>query len=145
MEGLLRRSGLDQYVEIDSAGTHDHCIGKPPFDHAVRACVSRGFAVANRSARTIRPGDFDHFDMMLAMDRGNLLFLRKICPTRSKHKIELLSAYGEFYHGLDVSDPFGHDKKAYDRALDVILDGCLGLTEFLRSQIDSRTGRSTSI
>lgn len=70
--------------------------------------------------------------MILAMDKSNLAALRAIAPTRCKHKIELLLEYGDKYHGREVPDPYGGDAKAFDLALDMIEDGCLGLAHLVR-------------
>src|SRR5438105_15891267 len=73
----LRNAGLEQEIEINSAGTHDYHAGKPPFPSAVELAKTRGYDITG-VARRIAPGDFDHYDMILAMDRANLAHLRTI-------------------------------------------------------------------
>ena len=135
-EGVLRRllgrEGLEREVQVASAGTHDYQVGKPPFPEAVDMAKKRGYDITGHISRTVGSGDFDHFDMILAMDRANLRHLRTIAPTRSKQKIELLLEYGDKFHGEEVPDPFRRDEKAYQLALDMIEDGCQGLVELLR-------------
>jgi protein-tyrosine phosphatase len=98
---------------------------------AVDAAKRRGYEIAHLVSRRISPGDFDNFDMILAMDRANITHLRTIAPTRCKQKIELLLEYGDKYHGKDVPDPYGGDEKAFDLALDMIEDGCRGVAELV--------------
>ncbi len=112
-------------------GTHDYHVGEPPFILAIDAAKRRGYEIAHLVARRVGQADLDHFDMILAMDRSNLSNLRTIAPTRCKEKIELLLEYGDKYHGKDVPDPYGGDEKAFELALDMIEDGCRGVTELV--------------
>ena len=133
-EGVFRsmvaRAGRTDF-EIDSAGTHDYQIGKPPFEMACKSAIKRGYEIAHLVARRISPQDFDHFDAILAMDRSNVANLRTIAPTRCKNKIELLLEYGDAYYGKDVPDPYGGSEKDFEIALDMIEDGCRGLVAYL--------------
>ena len=132
-EGVLRAYGAAKGLEIDidSAGTHDYHVGKPPFPLAVATAKRRGYDITRCVSRRIRPHDFDHFDFILAMDGKNIARLRTICPTRCKPKIELLLEYGDKYHGKEVPDPYGGEVKDFELALDMIEDGCKGLAKLL--------------
>lgn len=136
---LVAQGMSAESVVIESAGTHAYQAGKPPFELAVEAARSRGYELASRGARMVMASDFDRFDHILVMDRTNLSHLRTICPTRCKQKVELLLEYGETYHGKDVPDPYGRQPIAYQRALDMIEDGCRGLALLL-----SRTDRAAA-
>ena len=85
-EGVLRRllrdEQLSHSIEIDSVGTHDYHLGKPPYPAAADLARQRGYDIDHLVARKIKSADFDHFDLILAMDRGNLASLRSIAPTR---------------------------------------------------------------
>jgi protein-tyrosine phosphatase len=134
-EGVLRKMiaarGAGSAFDIDSAGTHDYYEGKPPFPHAVACAKARGYDLTHLVARRIRSHDFEHFDLILGMDRANLAALKAAAPTQCKHKIELFLEYGDKYHGSEVPDPFGGELKDFDRALDMIEDGCRGLADLL--------------
>ena len=129
---LVAQGGVRPEVQVDSVGTHDYHVGEPPFAAAVDAARRRGYEIEHLVARRISPGDFDHFDMILAMDRGNIVHLRTIAPTRCKSKIELLLEYGDKFQGKDIPDPYGGEAKAFETALDMIEDGCRGLVGLLR-------------
>ncbi len=134
-EGVLRKMlaerGARGPFRIDSAGTHDYHVGKPPFPMAMEAAKARGYEIAGLKARQVRPDDFDRFDRILAMDRANLSYLQRIAPTRAKRHIELLLEYGDKYYRKNVPDPFGDEMAAFEKALDMIEDGCSGLVEVL--------------
>jgi len=129
---MLARTGAKAAIEVDSVGTHDYHVGEAPFRLAVEAAGKRGYRIEHLVARSVGPADLDRFDMILCMDRANLVHLRTIAPTRCKQKIELLLEYGDKFHGKDIPDPYGGDSRAYDKALDMIEDGCEGVLELLR-------------
>jgi len=135
-EGVLKRllanQGLEKLVTVESAGTHDYHAGKPPFPSAVEAAKRRGYDITGSISRRVAPGDFDQYDMILAMDRLNLANLRAVAPTRSKQKIELLTEYGDKYHGQEIPDPYGGTEKQFETAFDMIEDACAGLVELLK-------------
>jgi protein-tyrosine phosphatase len=134
-EGVLRKilatRGVSQQFDVDSAGTHEYYSGKPPYPMAVATAKSRGYDITHLVARRIRAHDFEHFDVILAMDRSNVANLNTICPTRCKQKIELLLEYGDRFQGKDVPDPYGGEAKDFQLALDMIEDGCRGLADLL--------------
>ena len=132
LRGLLAQSGVEAAsIDVESAGTHDYQLGQPPYELAVKAAHGRGYEIAARAARPVSPSDFDRFDHILAMDRANLRHLQAICPTRCKHKVELLLEYGDAHHGQEIPDPYGGEARDYERALDMIEDGCRGLAAIL--------------
>ena len=134
-EGVLRKllaaAGAGSRIQVDSAGTHDYHIGKPPFPLAMERAKLRGYDLTHLLSRKIRGDDFEHFDLVLGMGREHLANLRQIAPTPYKHRIELFLDYGDRYHGKDVPDPFGGQAKDYDLVLDMIEDGCRGLGALL--------------
>ena len=134
-EGAFRRlmhaQGKASAFEAASAGTHDYHLGKPAFPTAMELAKLRGFDITQHVARRIKAGDFDHYDLILAMDKSNIASLRTIAPTRCKQKIELLLEYGDEFHGEEVPDPYGGEVEDFERALDMIEDGCRGLVKLL--------------
>jgi protein-tyrosine phosphatase len=128
---LVKRAGRQADFLIDSAGTHDYHVGKPPFAMSRECAARRGYAISHLVARRVSPQDFERFDALLAMDRSNVASLCTIAPTRYKNKIELLLDYGDEHYGKDVPDPYGRALKDFELALDMIEDGCRGLASFL--------------
>jgi len=129
---LLKDGGLEGQVEVDSVATHDYHEGKPPFAAATTAARHRGYQIEHLVSRRIKPNDFDHFDIIVAMDRMNLSNLKAVAPTRCKQKIELLTEYSDKYHGEEIRDPYGGKPRDYEVALDMIEDGCRGLVQLLQ-------------
>ena len=134
----VKGTGRHQEFLIDSAGTHDYHVGKPPYEKAIACATRRGYEIAHLLARRVGPQDFERFDAILAMDRSNVASLRTIAPTRYKNKIELLLDYGDKYYGKDVPDPYGRTDKDFELALDMIEDGCRGLAALMVRNVAAR-------
>ena len=71
--------GLD--VHLDSAGTGDWHIGKPPYGPMQDAARAKGYDLSNLRARQVSRSDFDQFDLVVVMDDDNLNDLAAIGPT----------------------------------------------------------------
>ncbi len=131
LRSMVARAARGSPLRIASAGTHDYHVGMPAFPAAVAASRARGYDLGGHLARRVGPGDFDAYDVILAMDRYNVAALGGLAPTRCKGKIELLLEYGERFHGEEVPDPYGGEVRDFERALDMIEDGCRGLVRLL--------------
>ncbi len=129
LRGMLARLRRDTAIEVASAGTHDYHVGMPAYPEAVEVAKLRGYDITGHVARQISPGDLDRYDLVLAMDKGNLAAVRAMTPTRYKEKVDLLLAYGDAFRGREVPDPYRRRLKDYERALDMIEDACRGLVQ----------------
>ena len=134
-EGVLRKmaadAGLQQYILIDSAGTHDYHVGEAPDPRAQAAARKRGYDLSRLRARRIELADFSRFDIILGMDFNNLEILQLLCPTEHNHKLGLLMGYSHSRAGSIVHDPYYRGSKDFDLVLAYIEDGCRGLLSSL--------------
>ena len=132
MRSLLREEGLDDQIEIDSAGTGGWHAGDPPDARATAAAARRGI-VLDGAARQVRPSDFEEYDLLLAADRENLADLRHIAPVGTQDKIRLLRSYDPEAHGdLDVPDPYYGGRDGFEHVLDMLERSCDALVAELR-------------
>jgi protein-tyrosine phosphatase len=140
-EGVMRRlvadAGLDGAVEVESAGTGGWHAGEPPDARATAAAARRGIALAG-AARRVTEADFEHFDLILAMDRENLGELRAIVPgQRARAKVGLLREFDPASAGgedLDVPDPYYGGARGFETVLDLVAAACTGLLDDLRAR-----------
>jgi len=128
MEKYILNNSLQDFIEVDSAGTGDWHIGHPPDPRATRAAEHRGYAIVSQKARQVAPSDFHEFDYILAMDRNNLNNLKDQCPGNHRHKIKLLLDYGQYSHDT-VPDPYYSGDQGFELVLDLVEDAC---TQLLR-------------
>jgi protein-tyrosine phosphatase len=93
MRALVREAGLQDRIELDSAGTGSWHVGSPPDPRAVAAAHACGISLYG-VARTVRQDDFEDFDLVLAMDSSNMRELRRLAPSRqARAKVRLLREF----------------------------------------------------
>ena len=129
---LVRQSGLDDVVTIESAGTHSFHDGEQPDRRAQAAAAKRGYEIADLVARKVDDRDFEDYDMILAMDWDNLSLLQHQAHKRHHHKIQLLMRFAGEHESATIPDPYQGTTQAFDQALDYIEDACSGLLEVAR-------------
>lgn len=134
MRKLVQEAGLQHRVTIDSAGTHDYCVGKPPHPQAQAVAQRRGYDLASIRARQLAATDFESFDLLLAMDRQNFSLLRGIASERQQPKISLLMNYARESSLTVIPDPYGRKPADFEMALNCIEDACSGLLDVLSQQ-----------
>ncbi|MHA0855263.1 low molecular weight protein-tyrosine-phosphatase [Paenibacillus sp. CMAA1364] len=74
----VKSKGLDNQISIDSAGTGDWHIGKPPHEGTRNILDQRGISYEGMMARQVTGKDFSDFDYVICMDESNLSNLRKL-------------------------------------------------------------------
>jgi protein-tyrosine phosphatase len=126
MRHLLAERGLEDEIEVESAGTGGWHAGSPPDARSTRAAAARGITLEG-AARQVTRADFEDFDLLVAMDRDNLADLRAIAPPGTEHKIRLL--LGE---GRDVPDPYYGGPHGFENVLDLVETACEQLLDELR-------------
>ncbi len=135
MRGLLREQGLEDVVEVDSAGTGDWHAGDPPDRRATAAAQARG-VLLDGAARQVARRDFDDFDVVLAADRSNLRDLRALAPPDARAEVRLLREFDPASAGapdLDVPDPYYGGDDGFEQVLDLVEAACRGLLDELRA------------
>ncbi|MDP1949809.1 MAG: low molecular weight protein-tyrosine-phosphatase [Nitrosomonas sp.] len=130
----VKAAGLEQFIEVDSAGTHSYHIGASPDKRAQAAAQQRGYEMHNLRARAVQSSDFDDFDYILAMDNDNLAILKDRCPRQLNHKLALFMQYSKSsssYH--EISDPYYGGTEGFENVLDRVETASQGLLEHIRS------------
>ena len=131
---VVRQQGLDEVVQIDSAGTHAYHIGDPPDPRAQAAALRRGVDLSTLRGRQATSRDIETFDYILAMDRQNLANLLAISPSGQDHKIRLFLEFAESRPEREVPDPYFGGSSGFDRVLDMIEEASAGLLEHIRRE-----------
>lgn len=115
-EAAFRRSasaaGLD--VEIDSAGTGDWHVGRPPDPRAQAVALRAGIDISGYRARQVATADFERFERIYALDADNLAGLRRLAPTGSRARLALLMDVVPGRAGQAVADPYFGDEAGFD-------------------------------
>jgi len=136
-EAMLRRkaheAGLDDRVEVDSAGTSDYHVDSPPDRRAVAHGERRGLHMQQLRGRRVERADFDRFDFILAMDEDNLADLERIRPAGSRAKVALLMSFAPEAGAREVPDPYQGGADGFEHVLDLTTAAADGFIASLRS------------
>ncbi|MNN34037.1 Low molecular weight protein-tyrosine-phosphatase YfkJ [compost metagenome] len=115
----VRQAGLEDLIEIDSAGTGDWHVGKAPDPRTRVAAMRRGYDLSSLRARQVDVLDFSRFDLVLAMDHANLADLRRLRGSAGKAELDLfLRRYGAAVD--EVPDPYYGGEAGFEQVLDLI-------------------------
>lgn len=133
-ESMVGREGLQEYIHVDSAGTHAYHIGEPPDSRSQQAALRRGIDLSAQRARKVRPEDFLEFDYVLAMDASNYEHLRELCHPDYEGRLRLFLEFAPQAVSHDVPDPYYGGAQGFERVLDLIELAAAGLLDELRSR-----------
>jgi protein-tyrosine phosphatase len=132
---LVEEQGLEEVIEIDSAGTHAYHVGAAPDDRAQEAASRRGIDMSSLVGRRVDHGDFYIFDYVLAMDESNEYHLREMAPAEEIHKIRLFLEFAPQRSEREVPDPYYGGHSGFEHVLDLIEDASEGLLADIKSRL----------
>lgn len=104
MKDLVGKAGLAGQFEIASAATSTEEIGNPVYPPARRKLAEHGIGCAGKTARQMTRADYDHYDLLIGMDRANLRNMTRLCGGDPAGKIHGLLDYTA--HPGEVADPW---------------------------------------
>lgn len=120
-EYLVKQQGLEGAIEISSSGTGNWHVGKPPDARMQATAKEHGVTMKSR-ARQFAAEDFNHLDLILAMDRSNEEDLRRLCPSPSvEKKLRLFRSFDpESQGGEDVPDPYYGGIDGFEQVFQIV-------------------------
>ena len=98
LKDMVRKRGIADRFEIDSAAVSREEIGNPVYPPAKREMAKHGVPCDGHAARQVTMEDYRHFDRIYYMDRSNAGFLARMLPA-DPEKIRPLLPH-------DVADPW---------------------------------------
>lgn len=127
MKKLVSDAKKSEGFEIASAATCTDELGNPVYSPAKAKLREKGIPFSERFARQMTRADYDYYDCIVAMDRGNVRQIRALVGGDPQNKVSLLMSYaGEC---RDVADPwYTGDFEATYRD---VLAGCIGILKSL--------------
>lgn len=126
---LVRQRGLEDRIEIDSAGTHAYHTGEPPDRRATATARKRGIELANLRARPVEPADYERFDYIVAMDRDNLDHLERGRPSSATARLHLFCAFAPDLDTDIVPDPYYGGPDGFEYVFDLVTRASDGLLD----------------
>lgn len=114
-EAVLRAEAPDW--EVDSAGTGNWHIGKPPYAPMQDAARRAGYELSDLRARQVQESDFPRFDLVVGMDAQNVSDLERLRPHNNQTPLVSLAEFdGE---AQEIPDPYF--TRDFEAALQLIM------------------------
>ena len=133
MKDLVRKAGLEDRFQIDSAATSTeeilNGVGNPVYPPARRELARHGISCGGKRAVLLRKPDYDRYDLIIGMDHNNLRNMQRILGDDPDQKIKLLLDYTDLPG--DIADPWYSGD--FEQTWDDIIQGCKAL---LREQTE---------
>ena len=115
----LAEHGLDERVVVDSAGTGGWHVGIPWTSGRCGRWPTHGYDGSAHRARQFTAGWFDRYDLVLAMDRDNLSFLRRLAPEGVE--VRLFRSFDPAAPaGAEVPDPYYGGPEGFEQVLRLV-------------------------
>lgn len=131
MNHLIEQANLRDEIVCDSAGTSSYHIGSPPDRRMTQTANQRGIAMAGK-ARQFKREDFEQFDLILAMDQENYENILYLDPSgKYRNKVKLMCEFCRHHSLKEVPDPYYGGSEGFNQVIDLLLDSCEGLLEFI--------------
>ncbi|WP_442816367.1 low molecular weight protein-tyrosine-phosphatase [Streptomyces sp. NBC_01233] len=136
----VARAGLEDLVEVDSAGTGGWHEGDGADPRTVSVLGAAGYEQDHR-ARQFRSAWFERLDLVIALDAGHLRDLRALAPTpQDAAKIRLLRSYDPAAAAeSDVPDPYYGSLDGFEECLELVEAASPGLLDAVREALKEHT------
>ena len=131
MKETVKRAGVEEQFEIESAATSTEELGNPVYPPARRKLAEHGIRCDGKTARQMRREDYDRFDLLIGMDSFNLRNMRRIVGGDPEGKMRLLLDYTS--RPGEVDDPWYSGD--FDATWRDVTEGCEGLLKSLRDKL----------
>ncbi|MEV6016581.1 low molecular weight protein-tyrosine-phosphatase [Streptomyces sp. f51] len=136
----VERAGLDELVEVDSAGTGGWHEGDGADERTVAVLEAGGYE-SGHAARQFQASWFSRLDLVIALDTGHLKALRRLASSaEDAGKVRLLRSYDPTAgDDLDVPDPYYGHLDGFEACLEMVEAASPGLLAAVREQVEGPT------
>lgn len=122
--------GLQDHIEVDSAGTGNWHIGKPPHQGTQAILDREHIPFEGMKARQLQQKDWSSFDYMIAMDDQNVRNLHLFFDQKEGPVIKKLMEFVAAPEEKDVPDPYYTGD--FDYTYQLVSNGCNNLLKYIK-------------
>ncbi len=128
-ENMVKEKGLENDVEVDSAGTEGYNeICNAGIHSGTKEILKRkGIPFSEHYSRKIRKKDYEYYDYIIAMDTENICDIEYIIGKDKDNKIKRLLDYTN--NPRNIKDPWYTGN--FDETYDDVVEGCSAFLEYL--------------
>ena len=132
---LVEKEGLSDQISVDSAGTGQWHLGKPPHKGTIQLLHSKGIKSEGMNARQLIRDDLESFDYIVGLDRsimGDIATLARSSLNKPEYilLLELIDSYT-----TEVPDPYYTDN--FDEVFDLLYEGCKALLNKIKHSAEN--------
>ena len=130
-EDMVKKKGLADCFEIDSAATSREEIGNGVHHGTRRKLAEMGIPCGNHHARQVTKADYEHFDYLIIMDANNRRNLMRIISSDPDNKVHRLLDFSK--NPRDIADPWYTGN--FDVTYDDIAEGCADFLKYIQDKL----------
>ena len=127
MKDMIEKNHRHNDFFIASAATSREELGNPVYPPARRIMDLHGIDCRGKYARQITMQDYEEYDLLIGMDKYNIVNMKRFFGGDPENKISLLLQWADI--DREVADPWY--SRNFSAAYRDIYDGCVGLLEML--------------
>lgn len=131
---LINERNLENYFEVDSAGTSAYHVGESANRKSQRTAQKHGITLHSK-ARQFDASDLDYYDLILAMDNENLQNVRQMANGNHEHKIGLMRDFDPNPGDGEVPDPYYGGPEGFENVFQVVKRSCENLLDELETHV----------
>ena len=132
----VKEAGLQNQIEVDSAGTGSWHIGEPPDARSTEVAEQNGYDMSEIFARQVCTEDFDKFDYILAMDKDNHNVLQRRKGENKGVTLDYFMTFNQSSKRFDVPDPYFGAEGGFDQVLKLIEEASDGLLDCITAALE---------
>lgn len=139
MRHFVEQEGLSHLIEVDSAGTGDWHIGKPPHEGTRKLLDEKVISYAGMKARQVRAEDLYDFTYIVCMDNQNFKDVQRVFKQAAgegqQGKVITFMSLVTGAHVTEVPDPYytGNFEEVYQ----LVEQGCRTLLAEIKRSLAS--------
>jgi low molecular weight protein-tyrosine phosphatase len=141
-EGVLRAriedSSLAGRVLLDSVGTGDWHVGRPPDRRAIATAARHGVDISGLRGRQLAIDDYTNHDWILCADRSNLRDVRNRGPVSAHSRMALLLEWAGVGRDAEVPDPYTGGSAEFEHVWALLDRAASGVIARLEAELASR-------
>lgn len=119
-------------LEVDSCGIGWVHLGERADPRSFEAAKKKGILIDHR-AQQFQDHFFEAYDYILTVDQ-DIAEQLKLRGPQHKDKVKLATEYSRKFKGQAIPDPYYMSKPGFDEVMDIIVDSCEGLLDYLKER-----------
>lgn len=136
LQHLINNRGLENYFEVDSAGTSAYHIGESADERSQRTANNHGISLDSQ-ARRFKASDLEYFDLILAMDNQNLKNVQQLANKAQMDKIGQMRDFDPKPGNGEVPDPYQGGREGFENVFQIVKRSCEHLLDELEKQVQT--------